>query len=201
MSGNKGSLNDVLEGLRIAQDVGFDSLKINVVIQRSINDKDILELVNYFRHTKHILRFIEFMDVGNCNNWSPEQVVPSKEILNIINAKYPLKPSESNYFGEVAERYEFIDGSGEIGFISSISQPFCRSCTRARLTADGQFVTCLFAKNGLNLRDLLRGQAPDDQVLEAIKNIWINREDRYSELRNSPQAAPSEKVEMFQIGG
>ena len=203
MNGRRGSVDQVLNGIRKAQEAGFTNIKINVVVQRGVNDNSILDLVKYFKGTHHILRFIEYMDVGNCNHWNNRYVVPSKEILAMIHAVYPLCALQPNYFGEVADRYEFMDGSGEIGFISSITQPFCGSCTRVRLSTDGKIFTCLFASKGEDLRAPLRQNASDHQLLQLIARIWSNREDRYSELRSQIHSASqsSPKVEMFQIGG
>ena len=200
MSGQKGSVTQVLDGIKAAEEAKFESIKINVVIQKGVNDSHFMDLIDYFRGTKHVIRFIEYMDVGNCNHWESQYVLPSKEILKIIQQKYPLKALDSNYYGEVAERYEFVDGKGEIGFISSVSQPFCQSCTRARVSADGKFYTCLFASQGTDFRALLRSGASDKVLLERIKFVWQSRSDRYSELRSQPHAL-SQKVEMFQIGG
>ncbi len=201
LSGQKGSVSDVLNGIKAAENAGFESIKINVVIQKGVNDTKLLDLVEYFRGTKHVIRFIEYMDVGNCNHWESRYVVPSKEILAVIQEKYPLKPLDSNYYGEVAERYEFLDGQGEIGFISSVSQPFCQSCTRARLSTDGKFYTCLFASDGTDLRALLRQGASDEVLLNTIKTVWQKRTDRYSELRDgfnkiSGPIIPSEAREL-----
>lgn len=203
MSGEKGDMAHVIEGFKVAQRAGFSSMKINVVIQKGVNDHSILHMVNIFKNTPHVLRFIEYMDVGNCNHWQSENVVPSKEIVTIINQSHPIEPVESTYFGEVAQRYRFKDGSGEIGFISSITQPFCQSCTRARLSTDGKLFTCLFAENGTDLRSPLREGASDSELSSIIRSAWQQRDDRYSELRSlSPTAATSSnKVEMFQIGG
>ena len=203
MSGEKGTLKNVLDGISAAEEAGFGSIKINVVIQRGVNDHTVMDLVEHFRGTKHVLRFIEYMDVGNCNHWQNAYVVPSKEILKEIEAHYPLRPVDAHYFGEVAERYAFSDGKGEIGFISSVSQPFCQSCTRARLSTDGKLFTCLFAGDGTDLRAPLRAGKNDEEVLEIIKTAWQKREDRYSELRSKliAQNPHGHKVEMFQIGG
>lgn len=203
MSGAKGSVNQVLEGLREAQKAGFEAIKINVVVQKGVNDHAILDLVEYFKNTKYILRFIEYMDVGNCNHWESKYVVPSADIIKIIGGRYPLKQIESNYYGEVAERYQFADERSELGFISSVTNPFCRCCTRARLSTDGKIYTCLFAGEGTDLRAPLREGANDQQLFEVIRDVWQNREDRYSELRPKilPAHTASHKVEMFQIGG
>lgn len=203
MGGTSTPLTAVLDGITRARSAGIGPIKINVVIQKGVNDRNILELVDYFRGTGCILRFIEYMDVGTCNHWDRRYVVPSAEILAQIHRHYPLQALEENYFGEVAERYAYRDGQGEIGFISSVSQPFCRSCTRLRVTTDGRLVTCLFAEGGLNLRDQLRGGASDDQLRGLITEVWQARTDRYSELRSAPQNAniSRKKLEMYQIGG
>lgn len=203
MSGGKGNLAQILEGIKEAQRVGFQSIKINIVIQKGVNDHTILGMVDYFKNSGHVLRFIEYMDVGNCNHWESGYVVPSNEIIERIQRHYPLKFKKADYFGEVSKRYEFVDGSGEIGFIASVSQPFCRACTRARLSTDGKIYTCLFAEDGKDIRRALREGASDKQLEETIKGIWKEREDRYSELRaqNPPSHRETHKVEMFQIGG
>lgn len=203
MSGEKGSLQKVLNGIKEAERHGFQSIKINVVIQKGVNDHTLMDLIEYFRGTQHVLRFIEYMDVGNCNHWQDDYVVPSREILKLINKKYRLKALDKDYFGEVAERYSFEDGGGEVGFIASVTQPFCQSCTRARLSADGKLYTCLFASEGRDLKALLRQRASHEELLNLIKSIWQKRGDRYSELRASTQHSQNEipKVEMFQIGG
>jgi len=201
MNGHRGSVDEVLAGISEAKRAGFDDIKINVVVQKGVNDHSILDLVKYFK-AKHTLRFIEYMDVGNCNHWESRYVVPSKQIVKTIHAIYPLEPLEAKYFGEVAECYRFTDGSGEVGFISSITQPFCGSCTRVRLSTDGKIFTCLFANNGTDLCASLRGGATDTQLNEIITRVWSNRVDRYSELRSSiPPQLHNSKVEMFQIGG
>jgi len=204
MSGNRGSVQQILEGIQAAEKAGFSSIKINVVVQRGVNDHSVLEMVGHFKGTGHVLRFIEFMDVGNCNHWDSKYVLPSAKIVELINEKYPLEPLESGYFGEVASRYRYKDGAeGEIGFISSVSQPFCGTCTRARLSADGQIVTCLFADHGKDVRALMRAGASDSELLDLIRSVWKNREDRYSELRHEliKDKHPPHKIEMFQIGG
>jgi cyclic pyranopterin phosphate synthase len=163
----------------------------------------VLELVERFRGTGVIVRFIEYMDVGNRNHWRSELVVPSKELAAHIGRRWPLAALEPGYRGEVAQRYAFSDGQGEVGFISSVSHPFCGDCSRARLSSDGALYTCLFATHGTSLRDALRGGASDDALLELIRGVWLKRSDRYSELRASRHPAPHEqrKVEMFYIGG
>ncbi|HLF18454.1 MAG TPA: GTP 3',8-cyclase MoaA [Candidatus Omnitrophota bacterium] len=203
MSGNRGSLDNVLVGIRSAQEIGFKNIKINVVVQKGVNEQSVMPMVELFKGSGHVLRFIEYMDVGNCNHWESKYVVPSREIIKQINAKYPLEPADPNYFGEVAQRYRYKDGSGEIGFVSSVSQPFCRDCTRARLSADGKIITCLFASNGTDLLKPLRSGANDKELFSLIQNVWKQREDRYSELRTQLLAShnPTKKVEMFEIGG
>ncbi len=204
MSGNLGSVAEVLEGIKEAGRVGFKKIKINVVIQKGINDHTVLDLVKYFKGTGHIIRFIEYMDVGNCNHWKSAFVVPSSEIVHRINQVFPLKAVQANYSGEVALRYEYLDSSGEIGFISSVTEPFCGSCSRARLSTDGKIYTCLFASQGTDLRAPLRNGASDEKLLEIIRNVWKKRTDRYSEERlrlSVSQKIPARKVEMFQIGG
>jgi cyclic pyranopterin phosphate synthase len=203
MSGGRGNLDDVLKGIRKAEEADFACIKINVVLQRGGNDNQILDLVRYFKGGKSILRFIEYMDVGNCNRWSIKDVVPSAEALRIIHEYFPVKPARSNYFGEVASRYQFLDGSGEVGFIPSVTQPFCRTCTRARLSTDGRMYMCLFAGEGVDLRTILRGGAPDRNLLAVIRETWEKRADRYSEQRVQLAASSRlpPKVEMFQIGG
>ena len=201
MSG-RGSLPVVLEGIKTAEAEGFARMKINVVVQKGVNESSIMPLVERFRYTGHVLRFIEYMDVGTCNHWESKFVVPSKQIIEVINKKYPIEPADANYFGEVAERYRYKDGGGEIGFVSSVSQPFCKTCTRARLSADGKLITCLFAATGTDLLTPLRQGARDQELRDLITAVWKKREDRYSELRSEFQASnPTPKVEMFQIGG
>ncbi len=203
LSGQKGNVNTVLDGIKAAEKAGFESIKINVVVQKGINDQSIIDLVKYFRGTPHILRFIEYMDVGNCNSWKLESVVPSKDILRMINEQFPLIAVKANYYGEVAKRYRFLDGKGEIGFISSVTQSFCGDCTRARISTDGKIYTCLFGREGQDLKTPLREGVGDQTLFEIIKRVWQKREDRYSELRSqihSTDSTPA-KVEMFQIGG
>jgi cyclic pyranopterin phosphate synthase len=203
MSGGFGGLQDVLNGIDHARSAGLDPIKINAVVQRGVNDHTALDLVERFRGSGVIVRFIEYMDVGNRNEWRPDVVVPSKELMQRISQRWPLRPLERGYRGEVAERYEFLDGQGEVGFISSVTQPFCGDCSRARLSSDGVIYTCLFATNGTSLRDALRCGATDEQLLETIRNVWLGRSDRYSELRAQMRQAPGDhrKVEMFYIGG
>ncbi|HVP19342.1 MAG TPA: GTP 3',8-cyclase MoaA [Spirochaetia bacterium] len=201
MNGKAHRLQPVLNGIAAAEAAGFQSIKLNAVVIRGMNDHQVLDLVRRFRGTAHIVRFIEFMDAGNRNGWRRELVVPSRETLAAIDAEFPLEPVEPSYRGEVASRYRFADGQGEIGFISSVSQPFCRDCTRARLSADGRLYTCLFAAKGFDLRDLLRRGATDDELLAAIRTVWSRRADHYSEERGGAVAGGLQKVEMYTVGG
>ena len=200
MSGGRWDLDRVLEGIRAASEAGLQPLKINCVVQQGVNDSELLSLASYFRDTGHILRFIEYMDVGTCNGWRRHAVVPSAEILRRIHEHYPLEPLDAQYHGEVANRYAYRDGRGEIGFISSVSEPFCGACTRARLSADGQLYTCLFASHGADLRGPLRDGARDRELEQIIAGVWRMRADRYSELR-AANGNGRRRVEMFQIGG
>ncbi len=198
LSGGRGQVHDVLRGIEAAEAAGFSSLKINAVIQRGINEDQVLPLVEKFRGTKHVLRFIEYMDVGNCNGWSLQDVVPSKQLQTLINQHWPLQPVSANYRGEVASRYRFADGNGEIGFVSSVSEPFCGDCHRARLSADGHVYTCLFAGKGHDIRAEL--EQGEDALNQKLNKIWTSRADRYSELRHS-QTKHNKKIEMYFIGG
>jgi cyclic pyranopterin phosphate synthase len=202
MSGGFDGLERVLEGIRAAREAGLAPIKVNTVIQRGVNDADAVALAEHFRGTGVIVRFIEYMDVGNRNHWEPARVVPSRELAARIAARWPIRPEAGSYRGEVAERYAFEDGAGEVGFISSVSQPFCGDCTRARLSSEGVLYTCLFATHGTDLRGPLRGGAADAELLERIRGTWRAREDRYSELRQRLRGEPHErKIEMFYIGG
>jgi len=203
MNGRRGGVKKVLDGIQKAHAAGFTPIKINVVVQRGINEHTILGLVEHFKNKDYIVRFLEYMDVGNRNHWDWRLVVPSREIIETINTRFPLNAVSPNYTGEVASRYQFADGTGEVGFISSISQPFCSNCTRARLSPEGKFYTCLFASDGIDLRAPLRSGASDEQLLDLISTTWRKREDRYSELRDSRLAKIKtvKKIEMYQIGG
>jgi cyclic pyranopterin phosphate synthase len=193
-------LQAVLDGIAAAADAGFAPIKLNAVVKRGATDGGVLDLVAYARAHGHILRFIEYMDVGTTNGWRLDDVVPAAELVERIGAVWPLQPADPNYRGEVARRYRFADGAGEVGFITSVTQPFCGDCTRARLSPVGEFVTCLFATGGRNLRDLLRAGCTDDELLAEVTGIWRARADRYSELRG--RATPGlRKVEMSYIGG
>jgi cyclic pyranopterin phosphate synthase len=203
MSGGRGDLNKVLAGIAAAEQAGLDPIKINVVVQRGVNDHTVLELLEHFRGSGHIVRLIEFMDVGNRNGWRMDQVVPSKELLEAVQGRWPVEAVGKNYPGEVARRYQYSDGQGEIGFISSVTEPFCGSCSRARLSADGVLYTCLFATQGTDLREPIRNGADDNELADILSRIWLQRADRYSELR-SPDVAEAHaqsKVEMYRIGG
>ncbi len=203
MSGGFAELNRVLEGIDAALAAGLAPIKINTVVQRGLNDHAVLDLVARYRGTGIIVRFIEYMDVGNRNHWSLDRVVPSRELVERIQARWPLHAVQENYRGEVAERYAFDDGAGEIGFISSVTNPFCGDCTRARLSSEGVFYTCLFATAGIDLRTPLRSGASDDELLELIRTTWLKRGDRYSELRSTltAQEHSVRKIEMYYIGG
>ena len=203
MSGGFGALDQVLHGIDAAIAAGLAPIKINAVIERGVNDHGVLELVERFRSQPVIVRFIEFMDVGNRNAWRPEMVVPSAELVARIAARWPMQPVAGNYRGEVAQRWRFDDGAGELGFISSVSQPFCGACSRARLSSEGKFYTCLFATEGLDLRAAMRAGANDPELLNVIRGKWLGRTDRYSELRDELRAAqsPPKKIEMYYIGG
>ncbi|HEX8254616.1 MAG TPA: GTP 3',8-cyclase MoaA [Thermoanaerobaculia bacterium] len=190
----------VLQAIDVAHDAGLGPVKIDVVVKRGLNDSGIAALARYFRGTPHILRFIEYMDVGNSNGWRLDDVVSGREIIETLQRDTPLVAADANYFGEVAERWLYADGSGEIGIITSVTQPFCGSCTRARLAADGKLYLCLFASHGHDLRALLRNGASDEELARAISNVWRARDDRYSEVRS--EATPAlRKVEMSHIGG
>jgi cyclic pyranopterin phosphate synthase len=201
------SLNDVdfpaskvLDAIDAAADAGLTPVKVDMVVKRGVNDEDIVEMARHFRNSGHILRFIEFMDVGTTNGWLMDDVVSAKEIMQRINAEWPIEPIEANYYGEVAERYRYVDGAGEIGIIASVTVPFCAACTRSRLTADGQLFTCLFGVHGHDFRALLRSGASDEDIAGALGRVWGQRTDRYSELR-SEDTINLEKVEMSRIGG
>jgi cyclic pyranopterin phosphate synthase len=190
----------VLEAIDAAADAGLSPIKINVVVKRGVNDAQVVEIARRFRGTGHVVRFIEFMDVGSTNGWRMDDVVPSAEIVRRIGEHFPLEPLDAEYPGEVAERWRYRDGAGEIGAISSVTRAFCSTCTRARLSTDGQLYTCLFAQRGYDLKGLLRGGASDGDVAAAVRSIWHGRADRYSEIRTA-ETARARKVEMSFIGG
>jgi GTP 3',8-cyclase len=191
----------VLEAIDAAAAAGLTPVKINCVVQRGVNDRTIADLARHFRGTGHIVRFIEFMDVGTLNGWDMSQVVTAAEIVDLISAEVPLEPIGANYVGEVAKRWRYVDGSGEIGIISSVSQPFCGDCSRARLSTEGSLVTCLFAAGGLDLRGPMRAGASDDELKALIAGCWTTRRDRYSEQRSALTIRPRKRVQMFQVGG
>ncbi len=190
----------VLKGIEAAEAAGLAPVKINMVVKRGMNDHGVVDLARHFRGSGHIVRFIEFMDVGSSNGWKMDAVVPSREIIERIGAEFPLEQIDPNYTGEVAERWRYADGSGEIGVISSVTQAFCSTCTRIRLSTEGKLYTCLFADSGHDLRDLLRGDASDAELDRAIAAVWHARSDRYSEIRTA-NTARAHKIEMSYIGG
>ncbi len=204
----RGDLDKVLEGLFAAKSHGLSPIKINAVIERGVNDDEILDLVTFSHEHGFAIRFIEYMDVGNANEWKSEKMVSKKEILEVINTRFPLRKVGREKGSAPAVDYQFLDGSGDIGVIASVTEPFCGTCTRARLTADGKFVTCLFSNQGYDLKKLMRGGAGDAEILEVISTIWLKRKDRYSEerlaaLRSATGYDPKEhkKIEMISLGG
>ncbi len=203
MSGGFGGLAQVLEGIEAALAAGLRPVKVNTVVQRGLNDHTVLDLLERFRGTGVTVRLIEYMDVGNRNAWEAAQVVPSADILRQVEARWPVTAAPGRYRGEVASRYTYDDGAGEIGFVSSVSEPFCGDCNRARLSSEGVLYTCLFATHGLDLRAPLRAGASDAELLELLRSAWTQRADRYSELRSELRGseAPLHKVEMHYIGG
>ncbi|SFJ29838.1 GTP 3',8-cyclase MoaA [Thermoflavimicrobium dichotomicum] len=200
LNSRKYSVKDVLEGIEAAAKAGL-RVKINMVVIKGINDDEIVSFARYFRGSGHIVRFIEYMDVGNSNGWDMNQVVSKEEIVSRIHAEMPVEQIESNYFGEVASRYRYLGSNEEFGVISSITAPFCSSCTRARLSSDGHLYTCLFASKGYNLLTLLRSGASDQEIGQFIEDIWRHRKDRYSEERSLQKKQKDNKIEMFYIGG
>ncbi|MGN5651669.1 GTP 3',8-cyclase MoaA [Bacillus sp. Brlt_9] len=201
LNGNRSKIQRVLEGIQAAAEVGM-KIKINMVVQKGKNEQDILQMAQYFKENKHILRFIEYMDVGNYNGWELKEVVSKQEIVDAIHQVMPLERIEANYAGEVATRYRYIGSDEEIGIISSVTDSFCSSCTRARISAEGKLYTCLFASKGNDLRELLRSGYTDEEITYIVRDIWNNREDRYSDERlshTSKKRAP--KIEMSHIGG
>ena len=198
MSGGRGALDDVLAGIEAARAAGFGPIKLNCVVQRGLNDAGIERLAEYARTGGHVLRFIEYMDVGTCNGWSRERVVASAELRDRLHARWPLRALDPNYTGEVAQRYAYADGGGEVGFVSSVTAPFCGDCHRARVSADGQLYTCLFAGQGQDLRPAL---AEGEAALAAkVRALWQARADRYSEIRSQADAS-RKHVEMYLVGG
>jgi len=200
MSGFKGYLKPVLEAIDYAKSTSLKSVKLNCVVQNGVNDKEIIPLLARFQGTNVVVRFIEFMDVGTKNDWQKNNVMHFNDILQLIEAKWPLQAINPNYKGEVASRYKYRNHSGEIGFITSISKPFCRDCSRARLSADGKLYTCLFAHKAYDLKSHLRNNS-NDTLKTYIKNVWQNRDDRYSEIRHEIKDSNTNKIEMYVIGG
>ena len=200
MNGRGFSTAKVLKGISAAKEAGFEVIKINAVVQKGVNEHTLLKLVEWCRKNDIVPRFIEYMDVGTLNGWKLDEVFSAAEIVGLINSQYPVEAVDPNYPGEVAKRYRFKDGNGEFGVISSVSQPFCGDCTRARLSPEGQFVTCLFAESGKDLRELLRHGISDGELSEEMANVWAVRDDKYSEDRSS-MTVPRKKVEMYHIGG
>ena len=203
INGRKINSERILDGIRVANQAGLHPIKVNVVVQKGINDHTILDIIKYFKGTGNIVRFIEYMDVGTRNQWELNQVLDAAEIVRIINERFPIEPIAKSYLGEVADRYKFLDGSGEIGIISSVTKPFCAQCTRARLSADGNLFTCLFSGDGIDLKTPIRQGADDQALLNLIHGTWSKRNDRYSELRSrlSETERNQPKIEMYQIGG
>jgi cyclic pyranopterin phosphate synthase len=203
----RGDLDKVLEGLFAAKRCGLSPIKINAVIERGVNDGDILSLVEFSRENGFPIRFIEYMDVGNSNNWTSEKLVPKKDILEKIQPRYPLREVGRNQGSAPSVDYEFVDGKGEVGIVASVTEPFCSTCTRARLTADGKLVTCLFSQTGHDLKALMRSGATDEEISKAISSIWLNRKDRYSDerldalLSSAYDPKDHKKIEMITLGG
>ncbi|MBK5266751.1 MAG: GTP 3',8-cyclase MoaA [Acidimicrobiia bacterium] len=194
------SVDDVLAGIDAAGNAGLAPIKINMVVQKGVNDHTVVDMARHFKGTGHIVRYIEYMDVGTTNHWCMDDVVPGKDIVTMISEAFPLEPADPNYTGEVASRWKYADGTGEIGVITSVTQPFCATCTRARISAEGSMYTCLFASEGTDLRSMLRAGATDQDLIDVIRSVWIRRDDRYSQLRSS-RTAGLRKVEMSYIGG
>ncbi|MEM7304912.1 MAG: radical SAM protein, partial [Pseudomonadota bacterium] len=194
------SVQKVLDGIENARSAGFKEIKVNMVVQKNVNEDDILPMAKYFKGSGHILRFIEYMDVGNTNGWNMDQVISGAEVIKRINSEMPIESIEAHYRGEVAKRWRYKDGGGEIGIITSVTQAFCRDCNRMRLSAEGSLYTCLFASQGTDLRRLIRENASDEYIGEVIANTWKDRTDRYSEIRGE-NSLPVHKVEMSYIGG
>ena len=194
------SVDDVLAGIDAAAAAGLTPIKINMVVQKGVNDHTVVDMARHFKGSGHIVRYIEYMDVGTTNQWCMDDVVPGKDIVAMISEAFPLEPVGPNYTGEVAARWQYADGTGEIGVITSVTQPFCATCTRARISAEGSLYTCLFASGGMDLRSMLRAGASDEELAETIRSVWTARDDRYSQLRSS-RTAGLRKVEMSYIGG
>ena len=196
-------IEKTLAGIQAAKDAGIPSIKINVVVKRGVNDKELIKIAEHFKGTGIIVRYIEFMDVGTSNGWRLDDVIPSRQIVEEINRVYPIEPLDPNYKGEVATRWGYKDGSGELGFISSVSEPFCKECSRIRLSVDGKLYKCLFATEGFDIRQMLRGGASDEEIEQAIGRIWTTRDEHYSEIRTEEtvKARAGKRIEMSYIGG
>jgi cyclic pyranopterin phosphate synthase len=201
MSGSDVAVASVLDGIATAQASGLGPVKVNMVVKRGVNEHEIVPMAKHFRHTGVVLRFIEFMDVGCTNDWHMDDVVPASEILDRIAGRYPLDQIDPNYDGEVAERWRYTDGGGEIGIIASVTQAFCHACTRVRISTDGKLYTCLFASDGLNLREPLRQGANDRVLINLVADQWEQRDDRYSQQRHTLTGSSMKKIEMSYIGG
>ena len=200
MTGGRGSVSQVLAGIEAAEEAGFRELKVNTVVQHGVNDHTIMDMVQHFRGSGHILRLIEFMDVGSSNQWSLDRVVPGSTWLKLIHDRWALRPLGSQYPGETARRYSFEDGAGEIGLINSITEPFCGQCSRGRVSADGVFHTCLFSGQGVDLKPLLGSSGDPDILTGRIRSSWSERQNRYSEVRGQPNGTES-RLEMYHLGG
>ena len=204
----RGELHKVLDGLFTAKRMDLHPIKINAVIERGVNDDEILDLVTFSRDHSFSMRFIEYMDVGNANNWHSEKMVSKKEIIETINARFPLRQIGREKGSAPSEDYQFLDGTGDVGVIASVTEPFCSTCTRARLTADGKLVLCLFSQDGYDLKTLMRGGATDEEIIEVLRSLWTHRKDRYSEERLAALRSPTgynpkehRKIEMISLGG
>ncbi|EKS8374597.1 molybdenum cofactor biosynthesis protein A [Bacillus thuringiensis] len=200
INGRNINTKPVIKGIIAAKEAGLE-VKVNMVVKKGMNDHQVLPMAAYFKEQGITLRFIEFMDVGSTNGWNFDQVVTKRELIEMIHKVYPLEPAEAHYFGEVAKRYWYVGTNVEVGFITSVSESFCVSCTRARISADGKFYTCLFATEGLDVRELLRGNLSDEELLSVIQDVWMNRKDRYSDERTEESAKNRPKIEMSYIGG
>ncbi|MGE7856826.1 GTP 3',8-cyclase MoaA [Bacillus sp. NPDC094064] len=200
INGRNVNTKPVMKGIMAAKEAGLE-VKVNMVVKKGMNDHQVLPMAAYFKEQGIMLRFIEFMDVGSTNGWNFDQVVTKRELIEMIHRVYPLEPAEAHYFGEVAKRYRYVGTNVEVGFITSVSESFCSSCTRARISADGKFYTCLFAAEGLDIRELLRNKFSDEELLHAIQDVWMNRKDRYSDERTEESAKNRPKIEMSYIGG
>ncbi|HGN6578970.1 GTP 3',8-cyclase MoaA [Bacillus cereus] len=200
INGRNINTKPVIKGIIAAKEAGLE-VKVNMVVKKEMNDHQVLPMAAYFKEQGITLRFIEFMDVGSTNGWNFDQVVTKRELIEMIHKVYPLEPAEAHYFGEVAKRYRYVGTNVEVGFITSVSESFCVSCTRARISADGKFYTCLFATEGLDVRELLRGNLSDEELLSVIQDVWMNRKDRYSDERTEESAKNRPKIEMSYIGG